>query len=63
MVNCPNCHFGLKKRKKFGFLIFGGSKMAQNLSLPGPREWLFFLGVALELSWGLVVTIQSAALS
>ena len=37
--------------------------MAQNLTLLGPGEWLFFLGVALVLSWGLVVTIQSAALS
>ena len=35
--------------------------MAQNLTLLGPKKWLLFFRVALMLSWGLVVTIQSAA--
>ena len=55
--------WGQKKRKKLEFLIFRGVKNGSKSNPLGTQGMAIFLGVALVLSWGLVVTIQSAALS
>ena len=61
IANCHNCHFLVKIREKLEFLIFRGSKNGPKSNPLGTQEMATFFRVALMLSWGLVVTIQSAA--
>ena len=51
----------VKIREKLEFLFFRGSKNGPKSNPLGTQEMATFFRVALMLSWGLVVTIQSAA--